>query len=66
MQVTGTFPQLSDGYKGKGKSRRNSGTYAKEDRGMTQPTVGRAPRSAKNPSTLAGRRAASHRKAYGR
>ena len=59
MQTRGTFPALSDGHR---KSRRNSGTYARDDRGMGSFVVKRAPKALANPRSLAGRRAASHRK----
>jgi hypothetical protein len=64
MQVRGTFPELNAGSK-KSKSRRNSGTFAKDDRGMTSFSVKRAPKAINAPKTFAGRREASHRKAHG-
>ena len=62
MQVTGTFPELSSGMK---KSRRN-GKFAKGDPGPTGFAVSRMPRKVNAPKTLAGRREASHHKAYGK
>jgi hypothetical protein len=65
MQTTGTFPELSAGMKKSGKSRRNSGKFNKPDCGIGGGDVKtriRAHNSA--PKSFAGRRAASHAKAY--
>lgn len=62
MQTRGLVPALSSGE----KKRRNSGTYAKDDCGMASFTTSRRPkRLNSNPKSLSGRRAASHKKAYG-
>lgn len=65
MQTSGTFPQLSDGRKkalkkpGKAKSAPEA---AEDGRGWTR----HQPRPVNAPKTTAGRRAASHSKAYPR
>lgn len=68
MQVTGTFPALSAGMKktsAKTSTRRN-GKFAVPDKGVAGFGIkGRAPRAVNAPKSFAGRRAASHRKAYG-
>lgn len=68
MQTSGVFPQLSDGRKGRkvtkpARSGKKAGPEPLEDgRGYTR----HQPRPVNAPKTTAGRRAASHAKAYGR
>ena len=64
MQVTGTFPALSAGMK-KSSPRRNSGKFNKPDSGLGGGGLRTKPRVHSAPKTFAGRRAASHAKAYG-
>ena len=60
MQTRGTFPEL---YAGRSKSKR----HARLESDSSFAVKGRGPRqSANNPKTFAGRRAASHTKAYGK
>lgn len=60
MQTSGTFPQLSEG-RSKGKKRGKAKCEEPtSDAGWTK----RQPRPIDAPKTLAGRRNASHKKAY--
>lgn len=72
MQTTGTFPELSAG-RNKGRSAKPAKTQKRVPVDRDIPSKGfggfavggRLKPAAKNPGTFAGRRTASHRKAYG-
>lgn len=66
MQVRGTFPELNSGTKKSPKrAAPKRAPAAPRIPGMGGFSVKRAPRPVNAPKSLAGRRAASHAKAYG-
>ncbi len=68
MQVTGTFPELSAGHKRSAKpAKATPKRGAKEEPGFGGFSIGGRMKKAAPalPRTFAGRKAASHRKAYG-